>query len=161
MNENIGTVMGKMVRDRITGKEGIAVMVFHWITGCDTVMYEDREGKGRSAELPRLEILQEGGIEGIVGNESRQDDEYLENLGKKGRDRITGFEGVVVGLCTHAFRASQYCLQPMVSDGRIGGIEIIDCQRVDFSDDELSVDPESVQDRTGGGFDLPKKRSFI
>ena len=161
MNESVRAVIGRKVRDRITGKEGIAVMACRWITGCDTVMYEDLEGKSRSAELPRLEILQEGGIESSAGNASQQDDEYLENLGKKGRDRITGFEGVIVGLCTHAFRANQYCLQPEAKEGRIDGLEILDCQRIDFLDDEPSIEPESVQDRTTGGFDFPNKRSFI
>ena len=87
--------------------------------------------------------------------------EYLKNLGKKGRDRITGYEGVVIGLCRHAFRASQYCLIPPAKDGRVGGSELMDCSRVEFPEEEPIIEAESVQDKTAGAFSIPKKQSFI
>ena len=150
--------MGRKVRDRITGKEGIVVMIFHWITGCDTVIFEEKDGKTQAAEVPRVEIMDDSVLEGVTEEAPH---EYLKNLGKKGRDRITGYEGVVIGLCRHAFRASQYCLIPPAKDGRVGGSELMDCSRVEFPEEEPIIEAESVQDKTAGAFSIPKKQSFI
>jgi hypothetical protein len=40
----------------------------------------------------------------------------MENFGKKGRDKVTGFTGAIIGKCTYAYGCDQYCLQPGVDE---------------------------------------------
>lgn len=43
----------------------------------------------------------------------------MENLGKKAKDKITGFEGIITGKCFYLYGCAQYCLMPTVDkDGK-------------------------------------------
>ena len=43
----------------------------------------------------------------------------MENLGKKGKDKITGFVGIVTAKCYHLYGCAQYALTPEVDkDGK-------------------------------------------
>ena len=161
MNENTTAFMGKKVRDVISGAEGIVIAIFHWITGCDTVLFEDPSEKTRSAELQRLEVVGDGCADRLDPKLFQHEQEYLRNLGRSGTDRISGYTGTVIGMCVNAFRASQYCLLAPAVDGKLAGSEIMDCARIDFADDAPAVEPESVQEKIGGGFAVPGNMTFI
>ncbi len=39
-------------------------------------------------------------------------------LGKKGRDKITGLEGIITGRCEYLYGCTQYCLLPEATDNK-------------------------------------------
>jgi len=56
-------------------------------------------------------------------------------LGKKARDRITDFEGVVTGHAKHLTGCDTVCLTPKIdSDGRLRDHQWFDIDRVQFDD---------------------------
>ncbi len=75
----------------------------------------------------------------------------MENLGKKGRDKVTGFEGIIVGRCEYLYGCTNYGLAPKVgADGKRGDIEWFDRGRIEILETD-SVSADSVSsDRPGG-----------
>ena len=43
----------------------------------------------------------------------------MENLGKLGRDKVTGFEGIITGKVIHLFGCNNYELKPKAKDGEL------------------------------------------
>lgn len=72
-------------------------------------------------------------------------------LGKKARDKVTGFEGIITGHCRYLYGCDQYLLKPQVkSDGSMIDGEWMDEGRIEVIGD--GIDPEEVQTDEPGGF---------
>jgi hypothetical protein len=70
-------------------------------------------------------------------------------LGKKARDKITGFEGIIIGKAEYLFGCTQYGLAPEAKDGKCPESLWFDEGRVEVTGDGVS--PESViVDKNGG-----------
>ena len=77
-----------------------------------------------------------------------------ENLGKMGRDKVTGCEGVIMAHAIHLFGCDTYMLRPKVDkDGKLPDGGWFDAGRIEIGD--VIVKPEEVQTGKKGGEDLP------
>jgi len=72
-------------------------------------------------------------------------------LGKIGKDKITGFTGMITSVHTYLTGCSQYGLQPqdLTKDGEPQKIHYFDTGRVDIVADGITV--ESVSNNNPGG----------
>ena len=83
----------------------------------------------------------------------------MENLGKKARDMVTGFEGTIVGITIYLFGCNCYGLAPKVGkDGKLGETMWFDEGRIDITGE--GIEPSSVRVEKPGGDNLrgPNKR---
>jgi len=84
----------------------------------------------------------------------------MNNLGKKAKDKITGFEGIIIGKATYLFGCDQYGLAPQIFDkakGELKASQWFDEGRIEIIGD--GVEPSSVKvDKNGAdrNFDSPK-----
>ena len=61
--------------------------------------------------------------------------DYLELLGKKCKDRVTGFVGVVSSVCFDLYGCVQVILAPgMLADGKLGDGHCFDWKRIEILD---------------------------
>jgi len=76
----------------------------------------------------------------------------MKNFGKKGKDKVTGFEGVITAKCFHLYGCAQYLLTPSVDkDGKRQNGEWFDEGRIEVFEEAIS--PESVKaDKNGCEF---------
>ncbi len=73
----------------------------------------------------------------------------MKNFGKKGRDKITGFTGVITAKIDYMYGCSQYCLTPEIDkDGKRVDGEYFDEGRIEIL--EQVVTPESVKAEKNG-----------
>lgn len=70
-------------------------------------------------------------------------------LGKKARDKITGFEGIVTGRAQYLTGCDQYSLAPPAKDGSINRSEWFDEGRLEVIGD--GIEPETVAGPRPGG----------
>ena len=71
-------------------------------------------------------------------------------LGKKARDNITGFEGIVTGHCRYLYGCDQYLLNPPCGeDGKKIDGEWMDAGRLEVIGE--GINPEEVQTDEPGG----------
>lgn len=70
-------------------------------------------------------------------------------LGKKARDKVTGFEGVIIGRCQYLTGCDQYGLVPPARDGKIEGSQWFDEGRIEVIGEGVSAESVRV-DRNGG-----------
>jgi hypothetical protein len=62
-------------------------------------------------------------------------------FGKKARDKVTGFEGVVTGKIEWMYGCNQYCILPPVDkDGKLPGGEWFDEGRVEIIGDMIALE---------------------
>jgi len=54
----------------------------------------------------------------------------MENLGKKAKDQITGFEGIIIGKCHYLTGCDQYGIAPPAFDNKVANTEWFDVNRV-------------------------------
>ena len=80
-------------------------------------------------------------------------------LGKKARDKLTGFEGIITGHARHISGCDTYGLIPPVDkDGKIGFVEWFDEGRIEVIGE--GIDPASVQvEKNGAGGNPTSHRS--
>ena len=84
----------------------------------------------------------------------------MQNLGKIGKDKITGFEGVIVGKATYLFGCHQYALAPQTwnkETGKRPETEWFDEGRISIVGEGIA--PSDVQVEAPGAefnFDAPK-----
>jgi hypothetical protein len=70
-------------------------------------------------------------------------------LGKQGKDKITGFVGIITSKCEHLYGCNQYSLNPIVGqDGKTNPIEWFDEGRIEVIGE--GVKPEDVQVEENG-----------
>ena len=86
------------------------------------------------------------------------DEEKIANLGKLGRDKVTGFEGVITAVAKHLYGCDSYLLTPKIGkDGKREDAYWMDEGRVEIVDE--AVKPEDVKGDKPGGEELPVDRS--
>lgn len=69
-------------------------------------------------------------------------------LGKKAKDVITGFEGIIIGKAEYLYGCTQYGVAPECKEGKREAIEWFDEGRLRVTGD--GVMPESVQSESPG-----------
>jgi hypothetical protein len=72
----------------------------------------------------------------------------MKNLGKHGKDVITGFEGTVTSEHHYLTGCTQYGLQPKIKkDGTLGDTMYFDENRIEFSGDAIELKIEQEAER--------------
>lgn len=82
----------------------------------------------------------------------------MNNLGKKAKDKITGFEGIIVAKVSYLFGCAQYGVAPTTTtDGKVNDTHYFDEGRIEIIGD--GVKPETVQAKKPGGVnrDMPRQ----
>lgn len=70
-------------------------------------------------------------------------------LGKQGRDKITGFEGIIIAHVRYITGCDQYGLTPPVRDGKVESTQYFDEGRIEVIGEGISA--PSVQAAKNGG----------
>ena len=70
-------------------------------------------------------------------------------LGKKGRDKITGFEGVITGRAQYLTGCDQYVLAPQAKDGSLPNSQWFDEGRIEVIGEGIT--PAAVAGPAPGG----------
>ncbi|QOF85614.1 hypothetical protein, partial [Pseudomonas sp. ADPe] len=77
-------------------------------------------------------------------------------LGRKGRDKITGFEGIITGRCQYLTGCDQYGLVPPARDGKIEGAQWFDEGRIEVIGGGITADQVRAPQRGGPNRDAPQ-----
>lgn len=165
-------VLGRIIKDKVTLREGLCVGTLDWMFGCRIFIAKPRmekvdkddEDKFGESELhipePCLEIVDS--VPAIdAGFPSEESPKFF---GKICRDKITGYEGMCIGRVWIFYSEKQYCIQGKYSKKKLrkpsamwldeGRIEVIE------SDDEIA--PEEVQtEYRGGCLDIPLPGDYV
>lgn len=56
----------------------------------------------------------------------------MENMGKKARDKVTGFEGVIVAKISYLTGCDQYGITPPAKDGEVKSTQYFDVGRIEI-----------------------------
>ena len=77
-------------------------------------------------------------------------------LGKEGKDKVTGFTGILTAKVEYLYGCNQYCLSPKAKDGEIKDGQFFDEGRIEIIGN--GIIPEEVQTEKPGGVnrDCPK-----
>lgn len=80
----------------------------------------------------------------------------MQNLGKKAKDKVTGFEGVIIGKINYLYGCAQYGIVPPVHENKVGDCQWFDEGRVQIIGDGIAA--AEVQGSKPGGInrDCPK-----
>ena len=73
----------------------------------------------------------------------------MKYLGKRARDKITGFEGIIIGKIKYLFGCRQYAIAPPVKDGELKDAQWFDEGRIEIIGNVFQ--PEDVQAEEPGG----------
>ena len=71
------------------------------------------------------------------------------NLGKFGRDKVTGFEGVITIKSVYLYGCDSYTLSPKAKDGKIEDAHTFDAGRIEIISD--GIRPSEVKGNKPGG----------
>lgn len=81
----------------------------------------------------------------------------MENLGKKARDKVTGFQGVIIGKCYYLTGCNQYGITPHVIDNKVGDTQWFDEKRVEVISEGVQAEEVADVSNPGGpNRDQPK-----
>ncbi|MDI6781413.1 MAG: hypothetical protein QME49_04825 [bacterium] len=70
-------------------------------------------------------------------------------LGMKGRDKVTGFEGIITGVADYLYGCKQIVLTPVANDGKMSDNHWFDIGRIEVIGQGIA--PEAVMaDKPGG-----------
>jgi len=73
----------------------------------------------------------------------------MKNLGKKAKDKITGFKGIMTAKCIYLYGCTQYCLNPEVNkEGKRQEPEWFDEGRIEIIGKGIAPD-EVKSDKNG------------
>ena len=74
----------------------------------------------------------------------------MKNLGKEAKDKITGFEGIIIGKINYLFGCAQYGIAPRVKeDGKVNDTNWFDEGRIEIIGNGIA--PEEVKVEKNGG----------
>lgn len=93
--------------------------------------------------------LREEALEAVKSNLNKAKEHTMHNLGKRAKDKITGFEGIIVARLFYIFGCGQYGIAPEAKDGKVNDTAYFDEGRVEVTGD--GIDPASVQAENPGG----------
>jgi len=110
--------LGDVAKCRITGYQGVVLARTLWLNNCPRLTVQAREVKdGKpvdacSFDEPDLEFVEKSGVDVIPPERPKQPLE----IGDIAKDRITGLEGIVVGITTWLNGCSRVNLKPRSLD---------------------------------------------
>lgn len=79
------------------------------------------------------------------------------NLGKKAKDKITGFSGIIIGKINYLFGCDQYGIAPEIGkDGKPGETHWFDVGRIEITGKGVSQKSVQVEKPGGVNRDSPK-----
>jgi hypothetical protein len=81
-----------------------------------------------------------------------------QNLGKQAKDKITGFEGIIIGKCAYLFGCEQYCIAPKAKENEVKDAHWFDMGRVEIIGN--GVKPEDVSGETAGGINSIAPKTY-
>jgi hypothetical protein len=144
--------LGKLGRDKITGFEGIILATSKHLYGCDSYLLVEKLKDGKSAKADfdkgRIEVIGDGITPSDVQTEKTVD---TADLGKLGRDKVTGFEGIITAIARELYRGDSYFLTSKVKDGAYQAGRY-DKDRIEIIGD--GIESSEVQADKPGGEDL-------
>lgn len=161
-------VMGRIVKDKITLREGLCTGTIDWMFGCRSYTVQPRSKDGKTETSDHEISIPESCVE-IVDPVPAIDAGFPEEeepkfFGKICRDKITGYEGMCIGRYWNFYAEKQYCIQAKYSKKKLrkpasmwldeGRIEVL------ASKDEIA--PKEVQtERKGGCIDIPLPGRYL
>jgi hypothetical protein len=78
-------------------------------------------------------------------------------LGKEGKDKITGFQGIITARVEYLYGCNQYGLAPKVGeDGTVKGTEFFDEGRIEVVGNGILPEEVQVEKRGGNNRDMPR-----
>ncbi len=77
-------------------------------------------------------------------------------LGKKAKDKITQFEGIITAKIIYVYGCNQYCIVPPVKDGEIKEGQWFDEGRIEITGPGIAAKEVQVEKPGGINRDLPK-----
>ena len=80
----------------------------------------------------------------------------MKNLGKQARDKVTGFDGIIVGKINYLFGCGQYGIAPKSSDGKVNETNWFDEGRIEITGDGISANDVQAEKPGGINIDCPK-----
>lgn len=79
------------------------------------------------------------------------------NLGKKAKDKVTGFEGIIIGKIEYLTGCDQYGLTPPAKDGKCEPCQWFDHRRVEILGEGVSIEEVAeTKDPGGPASDAPE-----
>lgn len=165
VNDKEAVQPGDLVKDLITGFEGIVTYRTTWMHGCDRIAVQPRdlkEGKPLDEEQfdeHRVEIIEKGAVKAV-----EPDMTLLSNfgMGVKAKDTLTGFEGVVAGITVELSGLISVVIEPDRLDKDKLPIKnrLFDAHRIELIEDKPIP---QTKDKTSGkrGGPAPRGESAI
>lgn len=77
-------------------------------------------------------------------------------LGLQARDKITGFEGILVGKVDYLFGCTQYGIAPPVKDGKLGDTNFFDEGRIEIIGPGITKEEVTAEKPGGINRDCPR-----
>jgi hypothetical protein len=147
--------LGWLVKDSITGFEGIAVGIVSFISGCDRViikprgLHDGRTIKSEHFHLFQVQVVDENPI--IPEEYVCRDVTEVIQFGYTVKDKVTGFEGIAVGRLRYLYSCDQIMIQPVeVINGKTADTESFDVGRVTIVSSE-SFEASDSEPQSGPG----------
>lgn len=110
-------LLGSIVRDKVTGLEGVADNRATYMYGCDRYWVQPRikeDGtipQGRMVDYPQLEFISSPVMDAFA------EPEQIIELGQQVSDNVTGIKGVATGRAVYLNGCSRILIQPKSKDG--------------------------------------------
>ena len=76
-------------------------------------------------------------------------------LGKKAKDIVTGFEGILVGKASYIYGCDQYCVVPPAKDGKLEDSKWFDDGRLRIIGEGILAEEVQVKKPGGPQLDAP------
>jgi hypothetical protein len=150
--------LGKLGRDKVTGFEGVIIAKAIHLFGCN---HYSLAPKAKDNEIKGSVYFDEGRIE-IIGEVISAEEVKVNKpdgltfdapeLGKLGRDKVTGFEGIIVAKVINLFDCNDYALLPKAVDSLNLTSRLFDEGRIEIIGDAIT--PEEVKSDKPGGVTL-------
>lgn len=80
----------------------------------------------------------------------------LDNLGDSGKDKVTGFEGIIIGRIQYLTGCNQYGLSPKAVNGEIKDTQWFDEGRVEVIGCGVNVEDVESPEKGGVNRDCPQ-----
>jgi hypothetical protein len=78
------------------------------------------------------------------------------NLGKEAKDKVTGFEGIIIGKITYLYGCNQYGISPKAKDGKVLDTNWFDEGRIEIIGNGIKPEEVRVEKNGGDNRDCPK-----
>lgn len=79
----------------------------------------------------------------------------MHKLGSKAKDKVTGFEGIIIGKITYLTGCNQFGISPPAKDGETFNTQWFDEGRIEITGEGISQDDVSSEKKGGHNRDQP------